>query len=90
MSNYGGTKQYGPFYITAENLTSRSSNAFSNFAISWRTALIFIVLHTELVHLYTDSLKDMLKNFRLRLMGPQSDLSRLIKCFSYDIRFDRL
>ena len=27
----GETNQYGPFYITAENLTSRSSYAFSNF-----------------------------------------------------------
>ena len=53
----GKTNQYGPFYITAENLTSRSSYAFSNFdfgfTISWRTALIFIVLRTDLVHLYT-------------------------------------
>ena len=27
----GETNQYGPFYITAENLTSRSSYAFTNF-----------------------------------------------------------
>ena len=27
----GETNQYGPFYITAENLTSRSSYASSNF-----------------------------------------------------------
>ena len=27
----GKTNQYGPFYITAENLTSISSYAFSNF-----------------------------------------------------------
>ena len=27
----GETNQYGPFYITAENLTSRSAYAFSNF-----------------------------------------------------------
>ena len=33
------------------------------FTLSWRTAFIFIVLRTELVHLYTDSLKDMLKGF---------------------------
>ena len=38
---------------------------------------MFILLRTELVHLYTDSLKDMLKSFRFRLMRPQSDLSRL-------------
>ena len=25
------TNQYDPFYVTAENLTSRSSYAFSNF-----------------------------------------------------------
>ena len=31
------------------------------FTISLKTALTFIVLHAELVHLYTDSLKDMLK-----------------------------
>ena len=47
------------------------------FTISWRTALIFRVLRTELVHLYTDSLKDMLKRFRFRLMRPQFDLSHL-------------
>ena len=27
----GETNQYGPFYLTPENLTSRSSYAFSNF-----------------------------------------------------------
>ena len=47
------------------------------FILSWRTAFIFIVLRTELVHLYTDSLKDMLKEFRFRLIRPQSDLNRL-------------
>ena len=47
------------------------------FTISWRTALIFIVLRIELVHLYTGSLKDMLESFRFRLTRPQSDLSRL-------------
>ena len=47
------------------------------FTLSWRTAFIFIVLRTELVHLYTDSLKDMLKGFRFRLMRPLSDLNRL-------------
>ena len=31
------------------------------FTISWRTALIFIVIRIELVHLYTDSLKGVLK-----------------------------
>ena len=31
MSNYGGKNHYGLFYITRENLTSRSSYAFSNF-----------------------------------------------------------
>ena len=84
MSNCGGKPQYGPFFITAENhLTSRSSYAFQtmilSFTVSWRTALIFIVLHTELEHVYTDSLKDMLKSFRFRLMRPQSDLSRLFR-----------
>ena len=38
---------------------------------------MFKLLRTELVHLYTDSLKDMLKSFRFRLMRPQSDLSHL-------------
>ena len=47
------------------------------FTISRRTTLIFIVLLTELVHLYTDILKDMLKSVRFRLMRPRSDLSRL-------------
>ena len=47
------------------------------FTISWRTTLIFIVFLTELVHLYTDFLKDMLKSVRFRLMWPRSDLSRL-------------
>ena len=47
------------------------------FTISWRTALIFIVLLMELVHLYTASLKDMLKSLRFRLTRPQSDLNRL-------------
>ena len=77
----GETNQYGLFYITTENLTSRSSYAFQTLTlaltISWRTALIFIVLRTELVHLYTDRLKYMLKRFRFRLMRPQFGLSHL-------------
>ena len=76
MSNYWGkTNQY----ITAKNPAYRSLYAFSNFVlaftISWSTALIFIVLRTELVHLYTDSLKHMLKSFRFTLTRPQSDLN---------------
>ena len=47
------------------------------FGISWRTALIFKLLRTELVHLYTDNLKDMLKSLKFGLMRPQSDLSHL-------------
>ena len=57
----GEPNQHDHFYITAENLTSRSSYAFSNFdfgiTLSWRTAFIFIVLLAELVQLYTGSLK---------------------------------
>ena len=34
--------------------------------ISWRTALIFIVILIELVHLYTDSLLHMLKGLDSR------------------------
>ena len=41
------------------------------------TAFIFIVLLAELVHLYTGSLKKLLKGFRFRLMRPKSDLNRL-------------
>ena len=47
------------------------------FTLSCRTAFTFKVLRTELVHLYTDSLKDMLKDFSFRLMRPQSYLNRL-------------
>ena len=43
----GKTNRPGPFYITAENLTSRSPYAFSNFDFGI-TALIFIELRTEL------------------------------------------
>ena len=49
------------------------------FTISWKTALMFILLRTEFVHLYTDSLKVMLKSFRCRIMRHQSDLSRLFQ-----------
>ena len=78
----GGNKPVLHFlYIIAKNPAYRSSYAFSNFVlaftISWRTALIFIVLRTELVHLYTDSIKYMLKSFRFTLTRPQSDLNRL-------------
>ena len=64
--------QHDHFYITAENLTSRSSYAtlILAFTLSWRTAFIFSVLRAELVHLYTGSLKDMLKGLRFRLMRP--------------------
>ena len=69
----GETIQHDPFYITAENLTSRSPYVFSNFdlalTIPWRTALIFKMLHTELVHLFTNNDKKyMLKSLRFRLM----------------------
>ena len=76
----GETTQHIRFYIPAENLTSRSPYAFSNFDFGI-TALIFLELRTELVHLYTNSLKDMLKRLRLRLMNPQSDMSRLFMLF---------
>ena len=56
------TNKHYPFYITAETLTSKCSYAFSNIAFGihnfMEDSLTFIVLHTELVHLYSDSLKD--------------------------------
>ena len=77
----GETNQYGLFYITTENLTSRSSYAFSNFDFGinnfMENSFNIIVLRTELVHLYTDSLKDMLKRFRFRLMRPLFGLRHL-------------
>ena len=78
----GGKNQHDPFYVTAENLKSRSSYAFSNFDFGIYTFIedsfhIYSASLRELVHLYTDSLKDMLKSFRFRLMRPLSDLNRL-------------
>ena len=78
----GETNQYGPFYITAENLTSRSSYAFSNFDFGIYNFMedsfnIYSASYRIGTYIYTDSLKDMLKRFRFRLMRPQFDLSRL-------------
>ena len=63
MNNGGGggaIHHYSFLYITKVNPTSRSTCDFQTliltFRISWRTALSFIVLRTELVHLYTDNL----------------------------------
>ena len=51
---------YSSLYISKANLTSRSECDFQTliltFTISWRAVLSFIVLRTELVHLYTDNL----------------------------------
>ena len=51
---------YSSLYISKANITSRSECDFQTliltFTISWRTVLSFIVLRTELVHLYTDNL----------------------------------
>ena len=78
----GKANQYGPFYITAENLTSRSSYAFSNFDFGIYNLLednfnIYSDSYRIGKFIYSDSLKDMLKSFRFRLMRPKSDLSRL-------------
>ena len=42
------------------------------FTISWRTVLIFIALRTELIHLYTDSLIQLINismAYRWRAVG---------------------
>ena len=77
----GKTNQYGPFYITAENLTSRSSYAFSNFEFGIYNFMedsfnIYSASYRFGTFIYC-SLKDMLKSFRFMLMRLQSDLSRL-------------
>ena len=43
----GETNQYGPFYKTAQNLTSRSSYAFSNSRI--RMAAFILIKSIELL-----------------------------------------
>ena len=42
------------------------------FTILWRTALCLVVLHTELVHFYTDKLKDKVKEVTVRMIYDTS------------------
>ena len=77
----GETNQHDSFYITAENLTSRSPYAFSNFDFgiynSMEGSLNIYFASYRIDNLYTNTLKDMFKSFRFRLMRPQSAWSRV-------------